>query len=224
MAGLASDCGPGGMEVEAVVLPGKQEPGTALLATVKLTVEDITGSGYQPQADPGTAYFAEQLVTVLCWPGPLPLPDTLTQLKPVKQNVTYDSETGKMYAELGSSTAGREYSTAPASQPAQSGGFQPYSGPAYQPYSLQPGPYSGYTPSYSSPGPQYDRSAGPAYTFAGPTAFLPHSAINLSVKTEEAGQTGQPSTEPSPQILDLTRPLRWTAVHQYSTSSLPPCN
>jgi hypothetical protein len=29
---------------------------------------------------------------------------TITELKPVKQNVTYDTSTGKMYAELGAST------------------------------------------------------------------------------------------------------------------------
>ena len=49
------------------------------------------------------------------------------------------------------------------------------------------------------------RSSYPA--FSSPAAFVPHSAINLSVKTNEEGQH---SAEPSPQILDLTRPLRYT--------------
>ena len=47
------------------------------------------------------------------------------------------------------------------------------------------------------------RSSYPA--FSSPAAFVPHSAINLSVKTNEEGPH---SAEPSPQILDLTRPLR----------------
>ena len=47
------------------------------------TVED--NLTYQPQADIEPA-------------------ETLTELKPVKQSVTYDSQTGKMYAELGTSS------------------------------------------------------------------------------------------------------------------------
>ena len=34
--------------------------------------------------------------------------ETLTELKPVKQAVTYDSSTGKMYAELGSGGTNRQ--------------------------------------------------------------------------------------------------------------------
>ena len=129
--------------------------------------------------------------------------ETLTELKPVKQSVTYDSQTGKMYAELGTSSAERAVSLGPEYS------FQ-YSGPAQygQTYSPQ---YSAppYTTTYTSP-PAYDRlnttaSSYPFTTPAAPTAFLPHSAINLSVKTEESGGPGQ--GDPSPQILDLTRPL-----------------
>ena len=129
--------------------------------------------------------------------------ETLTELKPVKQSVTYDSQTGKMYAELGTSSAERAVSLGPEYS------FQ-YSGPAQygQTYSPQ---YSAppYTTTYTSP-PAYDRlnttaSSYPFTTPAAPTAFLPHSAINLSVKTEETGGPGQ--GDPSPQILDLTRPL-----------------
>ena len=129
--------------------------------------------------------------------------ETLTELKPVKQSVTYDSQTGKMYAELGTSSAERAVSLGPEYS------FQ-YSGPAQygQTYSPQ---YSAppYTTTYTSP-PSYDRlntttTSYPFNTPAAPTAFLPHSAINLSVKTEESGGPGQ--GDPSPQILDLTRPL-----------------
>jgi hypothetical protein len=49
-----------------------------------------------------------------------------------------------------------------------------------------------------------------AYPFNTPGAFLPHSAINLSVKTEDGGAAQNP--EPSPQILDLTRPLRYNIL------------
>ena len=55
----------------------------AVIANVKM-VEDIP---YQPQADPAA----------------METTDTI-ELKPVKQNVTYDTSTGKMYAELGSSS------------------------------------------------------------------------------------------------------------------------
>ena len=74
-----------------------------------------------------------------------------------------------------------------------------------------------YTTSYSTPAPPPYSDRNMNYTVfsspGGPSgAFLPHSAINLSVKTEEAapgpgGQT-QANSETSPQILDLTRPIR----------------
>ena len=129
---------------------------------------------------------------------------TITELKPVKQNVTYDTSTGKMYAELGASTP------CPVVATSQAPYFQNYQAPpsSYSPYptsqmQVSSAPYSGtYTTSYTSLAP-YDRSSYPFSTTPG--AFLPHSAINLSVKTEEA--TGQ-TAELSPQILDLTRPLR----------------
>ena len=95
--------------------------------------------------------------------------------------------------------------------------FQSYQAPtsAYSPYPT-PTPQmqapsvqysSAYsTTTYTSLAP-YDRfSATSSYPFSTPGAILPHSAINLSVKTEEA--SGQ-SAELSPQILDLTRPIRY---------------
>ena len=149
---------------------------------------------------------------------------TITELKPVKQNVTYDTSTGKMYAELGASTpcTNPPSVTAPNSQPY----FQSYQAPtsAYSPYptaapqmqapSVQYSSAYSTTTSYTSLAP-YDRFSGTTpYPFSTPGAILPHSAINLSVKTEEAsGQTA----ELSPQILDLTRPLRYQ-------SSLLLCN
>ena len=135
---------------------------------------------------------------------------TITELKPVKQNVTYDTSTGKMYAELGASTPCPAPPSVTNSQPY----FQSYQAPtsAYSPYptsqmqapSLQySSAYS--TTTYTSLAP-YDRFSATTYPFSTPGAILPHSAINLSVKTEEAsGQTA----ELSPQILDLTRPLRY---------------
>jgi len=154
----------------------------AVIANVKM-VEDIP---YQPQADPAA----------------METTDTI-ELKPVKQNVTYDTSTGKMYAELGSSSVATQ-ETRPQPQY-----FQNYqSGYPAPPYpQMQAAQYTGsYTTSYTSPSP-YERTA---YPFNSPGAFLPHSAINLSVKTEEGGATTQ-NPEPSPQILDLTRPLSGTS-------------
>ena len=63
----------------------------------------------------------------------------LQEMKPVKQNVTYDSSTGKMYEELGSTNSS-------SSRPSY---FQSYQ--ASYPYSsMQPPQYMG--SSYSSPG------------------------------------------------------------------------
>lgn len=158
------------------ILPDKERG--AVIAQVKM-VEDIT---YQPQADPAS----------------LEATDTI-ELKPVKQNVTYDTSTGKMYAELGSSSIAAQEPRPPQPQPQY---FQNYQS-AYTPYpQMQHAQYTGsYTTSYTSPSP-YDRTA---YPFNTPGAFLPHSAINLSVKTEDGAAPQNP--EPSPQILDLTRPL-----------------
>lgn len=84
--------------------------------------------------------------------------------------------------------------------------------PSYPVMSPAPAYSSPYTTSYTSatipaPPPYGDRSLNyPGFSSSGPPgAFIPHSAINLSVKTEEAG-TG--ASEASPQILDLTRPIR----------------
>ena len=137
--------------------------------------------------------------------------ESLTELKPVKQSVTYDSQTGKMYAELGSTSVERGVSLGPEYTFQYSGGqhYNSYSLPPVTPqYSAPP-----YTTTYPSP-PTYDRlntstSTYPFTTPAAPTAFLPHSAINLSVKTEETSVPGQ--GDPSPQILDLTRPLSGTS-------------
>ena len=146
--------------------------------------------------------------------------ETLTELKPVKQSVTYDSSTGKMYAELGSGGTNRQLPSNP-----ENNNYSFSSYPTPQTYSGYPvmSPTPQYTSSYSSPG-NYTSSGAPlppppyaaaerntSYPFStGPGAFLPHSAINLSVKTEETNLNGQPQTasDPSPQILDLTRPLR----------------
>ena len=67
---------------------------------------------------------------------------------------------------------------------------------------VQAAQYTGtYTTSYTSLPPYSHPSS---YPFSSPGAFLPPTAINLSVKTEDSAQTA----ELSPQILDLTRPLR----------------
>ena len=81
---------------------------------------------------------------------------------------------------------------------------------------MSPSPYTSYSSPapISAPPPYSDRSVnypqGPpgaflAHSSSSPGAFLPHSAINLSVKTEEAGAGAGAA---SPQILDLTRPIR----------------
>ena len=161
----------------------------------ELTSETLT---YQPQAELEPA-------------------ETLTELKPVKQNVTYDSQTGKMYAELGSSVSGESRTQlGGAEYTFQYGGAGDPPGPHYQSYVSPVSQYTGpaYTTSYTSPI-TYDRVNTTSYPFNSPPSFLPHSAINLSVKTEEAVGGG----EPSPQILDLTRPLSGTSPSMTFSSS-----
>ena len=80
----------------------------------------------------------------------------LEEMKPVKQNVTYDSSTGKMYEELGTTNSGSAGTNSSSSRPSY---FQSYQ--ASYPYSsMQPPQYMG--SSYSSPGyvGPYDRSGG----------------------------------------------------------------
>ena len=117
------------MDVDSNSIQPDKERG-AVIANVKM-VEDIT---YQPQADPAS----------------LEPTDTI-ELKPVKQNVTYDTSTGKMYAELGSSSVTTQ-ETRPQSQY-----FQNYQS-GYPPYpQMQSAQYTGsYTTSYTSPSP-YER-------------------------------------------------------------------
>ena len=70
----------------------------------------------------------------------------LEEMKPVKQNVTYDSSTGKMYEELGTTNSGSAGTNSSSSRPSY---FQSYQ--ASYPYSsMQPPQYMG--SSYSSPG------------------------------------------------------------------------
>ena len=70
-----------------------------------------------------------------------PKTESKTEMKPVKQTVTYDSSTGKMYEELGS--------TSSSSVSGRSSYFQNYQS---YPYSagMQPSQYM--TGSYASPG------------------------------------------------------------------------
>ena len=84
--------------------------------------------------------------------GPQLEPLKIVEMKPVKQNVTYDSSTGKMYEELGSSS-----SSSQANQQARSNYFQSYQ--STYPYSgMQSAQYMGsYTGAgYTTPSP-YDR-------------------------------------------------------------------
>jgi len=190
--------------------------------------EGEEGAKYQPQVVP-------QLVEQA----------GLVEMKPVKQTVTYDSSTGKMYEELGSSSGSQSSHGQRASSQSY---FQSYQagGGGYPYSSMQSAQYMGsYTAaSYTSPSP-YDRSV---YPFSTPGAFVPHSAINLSRTKEEespvtqsldlsVSEPGQPpgitsvsstgppqflsaagsgysataspaqNANPSPQILDLTRPM-----------------
>ena len=85
------------------------------------------------------------------------------------------------------------------------------SSPVYPSYPvMSPAPaYTSYTAPIPAPPPYSDRQSlnypGFSSSQGPPGAFIPHSAINLSVKTEE---TGAGASEASPQILDLTRPIR----------------
>ena len=169
--------------------------------------------------------------------------NTLTDDKLGKQNVKYDVSTGKVYEELGPcnrNAAGSNDTTAPPGPTARPNplDYNPYaSQPSYQ---SSPYPYGNYMSSFGAaygPTPTsypYERTSMYSYG-AGPKAFVPHSAINLSVKTPElpesassldlsmtdqsqqqqAQQTQQSGVAPfssysqttgsSPQILDLTR-------------------
>ena len=90
--------------------------------------------------------------------GPQLEPLKIVEMKPVKQNVTYDSSTGKMYEELGSSSG----ASAQSNQQTRSNYFQSYQ--STYPYSgMQSAQYMGsYTGvGYTTPSP-YDRYVGTA--------------------------------------------------------------
>lgn len=110
-----------------------------------------------------------------------------------KQNVKYDISTGKVYEELGpcsgnnaapGNARNEHASTVSTTRPTS---MDYYGQQSYQSASY---PYGSYMSSFGAPyGPTppsypYDRTSMYSYG-AGPKAFVPHSAINLSVKTPE---------------------------------------
>ena len=116
--------------------------------------------------------------------------NTLTDDKLGKQNVKYDISTGKVYEELGACSRNAEAAAqaASAARSANPLDYNPYGQQSYQSSSY---PYGNYMSSFGTPyGPTaasaypYDRTSMYSYG-AGPKAFVPHSAINLSVKTPE---------------------------------------
>ena len=109
-----------------------------------------------------------------------------------KQNVKYDISTGKVYEELGpcsGNSAGnaRNEHASTVSTTTRPTSMDYYGQQSYQSASY---PYGSYMSSFGAPyGPTppsypYDRTSMYSYG-AGPKAFVPHSAINLSVKTPE---------------------------------------
>ena len=158
------------------------------------------------------------------------------------QNVKFDSSNGKMYEELGnhssSNTTSVSTPTIPTATPAMVSSSEYYQGYQSYPYTQQYMSNFGYGSSAAS---NYDRAATAAAVstamynpYHSPGAFVPHSAINLSVKSGETSSQHHSSldlseasnsylnpqvfgsststtrnqnvTNASPQILDLTRP------------------
>ena len=160
------------------------------------------------------------------------------------QNVKFDSSTGKMYEELGNHSSSNTTSasvstpTIPTATPAMVSSSEYYQGYQSYPYTQQYMSNFGYGSSAAS---NYDRAATAAAVstamynpYHSPGAFVPHSAINLSVKSGETSSQHHSSldlseasnsylnpqvfgsststtrnqnvTNASPQILDLTRP------------------
>ncbi|XP_071749832.1 uncharacterized protein [Lepeophtheirus salmonis] len=141
-----------------------------------------------------------------------------------QQNMTYDSSTGKMYEELGGNSAASgttSSSTTSISPSTRSNDYINYQNYSYNPASVSssstyaqmtPG-YGGFNTTASSYGNQlhpYDRTMYPYNT---PGAFVPHSAINLSVKTPE----DLPSTTQS--SMDLSDSSSYNASSTYAISS-----
>eukprot|EP00094_Tigriopus_californicus_P006914 TCALIF_06659-PA protein Name:"Similar to Myt1l Myelin transcription factor 1-like protein (Mus musculus)" AED:0.13 eAED:0.13 QI:61/0.87/0.77/0.88/0.62/0.77/9/0/537 len=137
--------------------------------------------------------------------------------KSMKQNVKYDSATGKVYEELGCTSGNTEMSrvTVPGASSYGSGDYQPNYTPTSYPTYVQSQymspfgassatgggamvPSYGGIPSQFSP---YDSRSMYTGTYdTGPRAFVPHSAINLSVKSPGPGSS--PSVAPT--SLDLS--------------------
>ena len=107
-----------------------------------------------------------------------------------KQNVKYDISTGKVYEELGPCSGGPGSNIRPNDHATvRPSSLDYYSQQSYQ-TSASSYPYGNYMSSFSSPyaptTPSYPYDRTSMYSYgAGPKAFVPHSAINLSVKTPE---------------------------------------
>ena len=108
-----------------------------------------------------------------------------------KQNVKYDISTGKVYEELGpcSGAAGAPGNPRNEHAAARPSSLDYYGQQSYQ-TSASSYPYGNYMSSFSTPygatPPSYPYDRTSMYSYgAGPKAFVPHSAINLSVKTPE---------------------------------------
>lgn len=124
----------------------------------------------------------------------------------------YDISTGKVYEELGPCSRGNEGGSTATVRPTPLD-YNPYGQQSYQSSSY---PYGNYMSSFGAPyGPTaasypYDRTSMYSYG-AGPKAFVPHSAINLSVKTPEL-------TEPA-STLDLSMTDQSAASQQPASGS-----
>ena len=160
--------------------------------------------------------------------------DYANMIKPAasKQNVKYDSATGKVYEELGCPSSGST-SSSTAAIPDYSSTFQ------HQPY--QTYPYQSQTTSYpmgtgssnfgattaTGSGPYSSSLASVPYSsYAAPRAFVPHSAINLSVKTSSSSSTSAAATaseagmqSPPSSSLDLSVTSSSAALDNGSSSN-----
>ena len=124
--------------------------------------------------------------------------ETIKNNKLHNQTVKFDSSNGKMYEELGNNASSNTSSTSastptiPSATPAMVSSSEYYQGYQSYPYTQQYMSNFGYGSSaVSAAASSYDRAATAAAATAmynpyhSPGAFVPHSAINLSVKSGE---------------------------------------
>ena len=155
--------------------------------------------------------------------------NTLTDDKLNKQNVKYDLSTGKVYEELGPCGTARGHDQvnllAPTSTRAHpldynSYGQQSYTAATSYPYGNYMSSFGAHYGSAATASYPYDRtSMYSTYGAVGPKAFVPHSAINLSVKTPELPADSAVGGTASAASLDLSMTEQGTGAQSAAFST-----